>query len=425
MKIIFAGPFFSASGYGKRSLDIVQSLYKLYSDDKIEDIKFIKLKWGNTPQIDLLKLDRVFYDFIKDNILYEDYTEENLECDILLHCGMPTDWVLNTTGKYIGITAGIETNMAPAELLDACNKMDKVLFSSDFSKKVFEITEWKHIEDEEEKLIKLTVPADVLVEGIDDTVFSNYIPEYFKIKNNNEVIKELDKLPEEKIFLFSGMWLNGTFMNDRKNISGLVYTFLSLFKQARFTKKPALILKSNMIDYSEIDLHEIATRVETIRKMIELNEGEEFPNIYIFHGEISDSDMNILYNHSKIIAMVSFTHGEGFGRPLAEFAFTGKPIIVSGWSGHTDFLDEKYSLMVGGELGLVDQSVANNFIAKKAKWFNINLNDAAKYLSIIIEDKVYDDMLEKTKNQRKIMLEKFTLKKMTNDLFKQLTDILK
>ena len=37
--------------------------------------------------------------------------------------------------------------------------------------------------------------------------------------------------------------------------------------------------------------------------------------------------------------MVSFTKGEGFGRPLLEFSAIGKPIIASGWSGHTDFLN--------------------------------------------------------------------------------------
>jgi hypothetical protein len=38
--------------------------------------------------------------------------------------------------------------------------------------------------------------------------------------------------------------------------------------------------------------------------------------------------MNCLYNHPKIKAMLSFTHGEGYGRPLAEFAVSKKPIIA-------------------------------------------------------------------------------------------------
>jgi len=36
--------------------------------------------------------------------------------------------------------------------------------------------------------------------------------------------------------------------------------------------------------------------------------------------------------------MVSLTHGEGFGLPLFEAAYSGLPIIAPGWSGQCDFL---------------------------------------------------------------------------------------
>ena len=34
-----------------------------------------------------------------------------------------------------------------------------------------------------------------------------------------------------------------------------------------------------------------------------------------------------------------FTHGEGYGRPLQEATMVGLPVMVSGWSGHLDFLN--------------------------------------------------------------------------------------
>ena len=46
--------------------------------------------------------------------------------------------------------------------------------------------------------------------------------------------------------------------------------------------------------------------------------------------------------------MICPTKGEGFGRPLLEFALTGKPIITTAWSGHTDFLDPKLCATDGG-----------------------------------------------------------------------------
>ena len=36
-----------------------------------------------------------------------------------------------------------------------------------------------------------------------------------------------------------------------------------------------------------------------------------------------------LYNHDKVKVHISFTKGEGFGRPLLEAASTGKPIITT------------------------------------------------------------------------------------------------
>ena len=38
-------------------------------------------------------------------------------------------------------------------------------------------------------------------------------------------------------------------------------------------------------------------------------------------------EMNEMYNHPKVKAHLTFTHGEGFGRPLLEASFSGKPII--------------------------------------------------------------------------------------------------
>ena len=53
---------------------------------------------------------------------------------------------------------------------------------------------------------------------------------------------------------------------------------------------------------------------------------------------MTDEEMNQLNNDPKVKAFVSFTKGEGFGRPLLEAAITGKPVITTNWSGHLDFL---------------------------------------------------------------------------------------
>jgi hypothetical protein len=53
---------------------------------------------------------------------------------------------------------------------------------------------------------------------------------------------------------------------------------------------------------------------------------------------MSEGEMTSLYTHPKVKALVSLSHGEGFGLPLFEAAGLGLPVITTEWSGHTDFM---------------------------------------------------------------------------------------
>ena len=122
----------------------------------------------------------------------------------------------------------------------------------------------------------------------------------------------------------------------------MIKTFITTFRNK--SKSPALILKTSGATFSKIDEYEIIKKINSIR------EDSELPNIYLLHGDLSEEEINILYNHKKVKAMITTTHGEGFGRPLLEFSLIGKPIIAPNWSGHLDFLKEKYTTLLPGEL---------------------------------------------------------------------------
>ena len=126
--------------------------------------------------------------------------------------------------------------------------------------------------------------------------------------------------------------------------------------------------------------------------------------------------MNQLYNHSKVKAMVSFTKGEGFGRPLLEFTQTKKPVIASNWSGHLDFLDEKGAVLLEGQLRNVDESAANQFLLKDTQWFYVNYSNAAvKMLDIY---KNYDKYSVESKKLGERNRTKFSINSMTESLRK-------
>jgi glycosyltransferase involved in cell wall biosynthesis len=83
--------------------------------------------------------------------------------------------------------------------------------------------------------------------------------------------------------------------------------------------------------------------------------------------------MNHLYNHSKVKCHISFTKGEGYGRPLAEASCSGKIVMAPKWSGHIDFLDPKFSILLNGQVTEVHESaVWDNVIDKGSGWFTVD-----------------------------------------------------
>ena len=138
---------------------------------------------------------------------------------------------------------------------------------------------------------------------------------------------------------------------------------------------------------------------------------ENPPSIYLLFGELTDAEMNSLYNHPKIKSMVSITKGEGFGRPLLEFTMTGKPVVASNWSGHKDFLPMDKAIMVGGSLTEVHDSAVDTFILKGSKWFTANYNEFASVLKVVKES--YDTFLERSGKLKEINKELFSMEQMT------------
>ena len=78
--------------------------------------------------------------------------------------------------------------------------------------------------------------------------------------------------------------------------------------------------------------------MKKIRLVKDSMRGDKLPNIYLLHGDLTDEEMNQLYNHPKVKAHLTFTHGEGFGRPLLEATLSGKPMIAPISTGQADFL---------------------------------------------------------------------------------------
>jgi hypothetical protein len=394
-------PIETMSGYGARSRDIVKALLKY---DKY-DIKVISQRWGNTAFNALdpnVAEDKQLLDLI--------WRQPQLpkQPDVWIQVTVPNEF--QPVGKYnIGITAGIETTLCDASWIEGINRMNLTLVSSEHAKIIFEQSVFEQRDKNTNQLIKqikLEKPVEVLFEGVD-------LNKYFYIADEDldgtELVQSLDEIKEDFCFLYVGHWLQGVIGEDRKNTGYTIKSFLETFKNKK--NSPALILKTSQVTNSIMDRDEILKKIDAIKQTVK----GDLPNVYLLHGDLEDKDINDLYNHNKIKAMVSLTKGEGFGRPLLEFSLSKKPIIASKWSGHLDFLNEDYNVLVGGTLTNVHPSVVvQNMILPESQWFTPNDGEVANAYKSVYE--YYNKHVENSKRQAHYAKTNFSFDKMAEVL---------
>jgi glycosyltransferase involved in cell wall biosynthesis len=396
--LVISCPVDTYSGYGARSRDIIKSLLK----SNIYDVKIVSQRWGSTP-----------FGFLK---------EENPEDKAILDCFLTTPnlpkqpevWIQVTVpnefqpiGKYnIGITAGIETTLCHASWIDGINRMDLTLVSSEHAKTTFEQStfEEKNNNGQVIRRIQLEKPIEVLFEGADTNI-------YKKIDTLTTEVKDVvDSIDESFNFLYVGHWLQGEIGQDRKDTGMLIKTFLETFKGKG--AKPGLIVKTSAGTYSVMDREEILGKIRAIRDAVG---NKDLPNVYLLHGELTDEEVNELYNHPKVKAHVSFTKGEGYGRPLLEASISQKPVIAPNWSGHIDFLDAELSILLSGQITQIHPSaVVENMLVAESGWFTVDYKKASEVLvDVYKNNKKY---LDNAKKQSYRSRTEFSLDKMGEKL---------
>jgi hypothetical protein len=395
--LVFQGPIFTRSGYGDHCRDLMKSLRKM---DKY-DIKIIPLRWGNTPQNQVSDQDE-FGRWMLERVI----GEIGEKPDVFMQISVANEF--EPKGHYnIGITAGVETTIAPKDFIDGSNKMDLILVPSNFTKQNLGGTVYQQKDQTTGQIVgefKIQRPIEVLFEGVDTEIFSN--------GNGKDV---LENVKEDFCFLTVGHWLKGSLGQDRKDIGMVIKTFATVFQYLPKDKQPALLLKTSHAGFSVIDREETRRKIDEVLKSF----GDKSPSVYLIHGDMEESDMSNLYHHPKVKAMISFAKGEGYGRPMAEFTLTGKPLIASGWSGQIDFLPAEHAVLLEGSLTAVDESAADQFIMKEAQWFTVNYSSAANKMYDVY--KKYDTYLSKSQGLKENTLKNFTLEKM-HDRFTEIMD---
>jgi len=358
-KLFFRGPVLTCSGYGVHARQVLQNLIRMNQFD----ISVEPIIWGQTPFLSeeselsttIAVLAQKFDD--EKRAGFKDY-------DLSVQVTIPNEF--KKIAKFnIGVTAGIEVDRASPEWILKCNsEIDVLVVPSKHSAEGIANVSYR-AEDSSEEL-KFKKNLAVIPEGFD--------PNFF---NTKPLEKELFKFDTPFNFLFVGLGLDKGMFQDRKNVTGLVKYFCEKFAG---DKNIGLILKTSIVGNSEID------RLETLKRIgdIKANTGcGQYPKIHLVHGRLSDESMAALYKCSSVKAMISLTHGEGYGLPMLEAAACGVPVIATNWSGHLDFLTidnkKKFVPIEYEPREIPESAVWNGVMEKGSRWAEV-VGESAKHM---------------------------------------------
>jgi glycosyltransferase involved in cell wall biosynthesis len=304
--ILIQAPLFSRSGYGAHARAIVLDLF----DSHKYNVSVAPTGWGGTSTTDNFPADV----FDKLQFVVNNKVTQGSEFTFV-HIGIPLEFQRVSPTINIGVTAGIESNKLPQGWAESCNKMDAVIVPSTFVRDLF-VKEG------------VKVPVYAVGEGVDISIFH---PEV-ECKLELSAGKPLD-FETSFNFLSGGQWMQQAIGEDRKGFGLLVKWFIETFED-----KPdvGLVLKTFMINNSSSDNYFSKERINQMKA------GKPFPKIYLIHGDLKDEEMAQLYCHPKVKAFVSPTSGEGWGRMTAETVSCDLPVLVTGWSGHMDFVNKDF-----------------------------------------------------------------------------------
>jgi hypothetical protein len=290
----------------------------LYADlinlDVIPDLRITN--WGNTLN---------FYDNFPTDTISDEY-------DYIFYAGMLDETPLFPKGMVYYVTAGIETDKMYNFSLSPGTK---ILTSSTHSS----------------NLIK---------------VENKVLPESVEIHHE----KATRRYENIRRILISGAWIGGSQIGeDRKNIPLSIKTAIEMISQSSDPEIYELWVHTSMGTYSEIERTYIANLISHLNERYKIK-------IKLFHGILLDDELYDMY--SKCQLMLTLTHGEGFGRHLAEFMSTGGKLIAPKFSGYLDYASTSDNYLMDVDVDNVPDAVINKWILKDSKWANVNPNNIMK-----------------------------------------------
>ena len=304
-KILLKGPLLTRSGYGEQARFALRSLR---SREDLFDIFIQPLQWGKTSWTTEVNEERLWIDQTIEKTI--GFIQQGGQFDMSLQVTIPNEFE-RLAPINVGYTAGIETTKIAHQWIQKANEMTKVIVVSNHSKQVFENTEYQaqNTQTGEQVTLRTTTPVESV----------------------SYPVKAFEELPQIELDVSTPInFLTVAQFGPRKNLQNTIKWFIEEFRNDDI----GLVLKSNIAKNCLMDRKQLFNDLTNFLRQM----GERQCKVYLLHGDMTDAEMHSLYNNEKIDALVSLPHGEGFGLPLFEAAYSGLPVVTVGWSGQLDFL---------------------------------------------------------------------------------------
>lgn len=339
-RILLKGPLLTRSGYGEQARFALRALK---SRPDIFEVFIQPIQWGMTSWLIEADEERHWIDQTIEKTIA--FLQQGGKFDISLQVTIPNEWE-NLAAQNVGYTAGMETTKVAHQWIQKGNEMDKIIVVSNHSKNIYANTEFQGINNQTQERINLSLTTPIAAV--------------------NYPVKKYDSLEEIPLELSTEVnFLVVAQMGPRKNLWNTIRWFLQEFKDEEI----GLIVKTNKAKNCLMDRELIHQELKGLVQGIPDTKAK----VYLLHGDMTDEEMHSLYKHPKVSAFLALPHGEGFGLPIFEAAYSGLPVVATGWSGQLDFLvDEKGSdrfYNVSYDLQAVPEDVLwEGVIIKESMW---------------------------------------------------------
>jgi glycosyltransferase involved in cell wall biosynthesis len=174
------------------------------------------------------------------------------------------------------------------------------------------------------------------------------------------------RLPERR-FLFLSMGDTRSVL-ERKNPLAVVRSFKQAFDKS--DTRVGLVLKLNNPDYREPEFDAL------------IDETRGCENIYLLSNVMTRAEINSLISVTD--CMVSLHRSEGFGLGPAEAMGAGKPVIVTNWSGNTDYMTKDNSIGIDYELVKLGKDYGS--YKSSQHWADPDVEQAAYWMKRLVAE---------------------------------------